>query len=116
MTFGCMGSANSWWNWPAAVHAVLVDMWGYCGHGGDGIDYQQMANGAAAVAGAESRVTLGIVIFSGVSFTTVMTGFVVPDFYSPLARNTRSRETVANELERLQQSQAPTFPRALTTS
>lgn len=75
-----------------------------------------MANGAAAVAGAESRVTLGIVIFSGVSFTTVMTGFVVPDFYRLLARNTRSRETVANELERLQQSQAPTSPRALTTS
>lgn len=31
------------------VHAILVDMRGYLGCGGDAVDYQQMANGAAAV-------------------------------------------------------------------
>lgn len=34
----------------SAVHAILVDMRGYLGHGGDPVDFQQMANGAAALA------------------------------------------------------------------
>jgi hypothetical protein len=33
-----------------AVHAILADMRGYLGNGGDAVDYQQMANGAAGVA------------------------------------------------------------------
>lgn len=35
---------------PAAIQAILVDMRGYLGCGGDAVDYQQMANGAAGVA------------------------------------------------------------------
>jgi len=31
------------------IHAILVDMRGYLGSGGDVVDYQQMANGAAAM-------------------------------------------------------------------
>ena len=36
------------------IHAVLVDMRGYLGHGGDAADYQQIANGAAGVPADES--------------------------------------------------------------
>ena len=44
------GSATKFPIPSTAVHAILVDMRGYLGHGGDAVDYQQMANGAAAVA------------------------------------------------------------------
>jgi multidrug efflux pump len=57
----------------------------------------------AAGAGAESRETLGVVIFSGVSVTTAMTLFVVPIFYRVLAKGTGSPGAVASEIERLQQ-------------
>src|SRR5690606_9737438 len=53
--------------------------------------------------GAESRFTLGIVIFSGVTVATVLTLFVVPAAYRLLARRTGSPGAVAAELERLQQ-------------
>ncbi|MEX1147218.1 MAG: efflux RND transporter permease subunit, partial [Sphingomonadales bacterium] len=60
----------------------------------------------ATGAGAESRVTLGIVIFFGVAFAGVFTLFVVPTFYSLLARNTRAPGTVAEQLEKLQRQPA----------
>ncbi len=53
-------------------------------------------------AGSESRVLLGIVIFSGVLVTTIMTLFVVPVVYRLLARNTGSPEAVARMLEKLE--------------
>ena len=57
----------------------------------------------ATGAGSESRVTLGIVIFSGVSLATILTLFVVPVFYNLLARGTGSPGAVAATLEKLEQ-------------
>ncbi|XOV89255.1 MAG: efflux RND transporter permease subunit [Pseudomonadota bacterium] len=59
----------------------------------------------ATGAGAESRITLGIVIFFGVTIATFLTLFVVPVFYQALARNTGSPGAIASELELLQQNQ-----------
>jgi multidrug efflux pump len=56
-------------------------------------------------AGSESRVLLGIVIFSGVLVTTVMTLFVVPVVYKLLARKTGSPEAVARMLQNLEASE-----------
>lgn len=55
----------------------------------------------ASGAGSESRHVLGIVIFSGVAFATLMTLFVVPVFYRLLARRTRSPGAVAADLDAL---------------
>jgi multidrug efflux pump len=52
----------------------------------------------ATGAGSASRLTIGIVIFSGVFFATFMTIFVVPVFYQLLAKNTKSPGTVAKML------------------
>ncbi len=52
----------------------------------------------AAGAGSESRITLGVVIFSGVAFGTLMTLFVIPVFYNLFARGTRSPGETAAEL------------------
>jgi len=43
-------------------------------------------------AGAGSRQTIGVVIFSGAIFATLLTLFVVPVFYTLLARFTKSPE------------------------
>jgi multidrug efflux pump len=51
--------------------------------------------------GAASRITLGIVIFSGISVATVFTLFVVPAFYRLLAQHTSSPNAVAHKLEQL---------------
>jgi multidrug efflux pump len=59
----------------------------------------------ATGAGAAARVSLGIVVFSGVLCTTALTLFVVPVFYNRLARYTSSPEAVAHELERGLQKQ-----------
>ncbi len=56
----------------------------------------------ATGAGSESRSLLGIVIFSGVLMTTLMTLFVVPVVYKLIARNTSSPEAVARMLGALQ--------------
>ena len=56
--------------------------------------------------GSESRVVLGVVIFSGVGIASIFTLFLVPMIYKLLARNTGSPEAVAKELETLQQAQA----------
>jgi multidrug efflux pump len=48
-----------------------------------------------AGAGAGSRFTIGVVIFSGVLFTTALTLFVVPVFYRILARRVHVQEPAA---------------------
>ncbi|MBP6626915.1 MAG: efflux RND transporter permease subunit, partial [Arenimonas sp.] len=45
--------------------------------------------------GSASRATIGIVIIAGVSFSTVLSLFVVPAFYALLAPYTRSPDAVA---------------------
>jgi multidrug efflux pump len=57
----------------------------------------------ASGAGSESRITLGVVIFSGVSLATILTLFVVPVFYNLLARGTGSPGEVAQTLSQLEQ-------------
>ena len=52
-------------------------------------------------AGAETRMTIGIVIFTGVIFTMFMTIFIVPVMYQLLAKNTKSPNYVADRLNRL---------------
>ncbi len=51
-------------------------------------------------AGAETRITIGVVVLSGVLAATVFTLFVVPVAYSIIARNTGSPNEVAERLER----------------
>jgi multidrug efflux pump len=58
----------------------------------------------AVGAGAESRIVLGVVIFSGVIFASLLTLFIVPAFYHLLARRTGSPQAVSRELERLRQA------------
>lgn len=53
----------------------------------------------ATGAGAESRFPIGIVIFTGVLFSTLFTLFVVPAFYAMLARHTKSPEYTSKRLE-----------------
>ncbi|MCB1558328.1 MAG: efflux RND transporter permease subunit [Alphaproteobacteria bacterium] len=50
-------------------------------------------------AGAESRFPIGVVVLSGVLFSTLFTLFVVPAFYSMMARNTKSPEYTGRKLE-----------------
>ena len=52
--------------------------------------------------GSASRATIGIVIVFGVSFSTLLSLFVVPAFYSLLARYTRSPEDLAHQLATLE--------------
>lgn len=53
-------------------------------------------------AGSQSRFAIGIVIFAGVTFSTVLTLFVVPTFYQLLARFTRSPDAIAREVAALE--------------
>ncbi|MEM6708874.1 MAG: efflux RND transporter permease subunit [Pseudomonadota bacterium] len=55
----------------------------------------------ATGAGAESRTVLGVVIFFGVAIASVLTLFIVPAFYSLLAKRSSSPEAVARELDDL---------------
>lgn len=50
-------------------------------------------------AGAESRFPIGVVVFSGVIFSTFFTLFVIPTFYALMAKNTKSPETVSRQLD-----------------
>ena len=50
-------------------------------------------------AGAGSRQTIGVVIFSGAMFATLLTLFVVPVIYGALARFTKSPEYTARKIE-----------------
>jgi multidrug efflux pump len=69
----------------------------------------------ATGAGSESQNLLGVVIFSGVMMTTLMTLFIVPVVYDLLAKNTGSPEAVSRLLGTLQKkytdaSSAPVLP------
>ncbi|MES1159009.1 MAG: efflux RND transporter permease subunit [Terricaulis silvestris] len=57
-------------------------------------------------AGAESRATIGVVIFFGLIVATMLTLFVVPVMYDLLARFTKSPEAAARELEAYKQGEA----------
>ncbi|MGQ3111351.1 MAG: efflux RND transporter permease subunit [Brevundimonas sp.] len=50
-------------------------------------------------AGAGSRQTIGVVIFAGAMFSTLLTLFVVPVIYGVLARFTKSPEYTARKIE-----------------
>ena len=50
-------------------------------------------------AGAGSRTTIGVVIFAGAIFATLLTLFVVPVIYGVLARFTKSPEYTARKIE-----------------
>jgi multidrug efflux pump len=54
--------------------------------------------------GSASRATIGVVVIFGVSFSTLLSLFVVPVFYTVLAKYTRSPDAVAHELEKLEAS------------
>ncbi len=56
----------------------------------------------AAGPGSASRATIGVVVIAGVAFSTLLSLFVVPAFYTLLAPFTRSPEAVAHELERME--------------
>jgi multidrug efflux pump len=61
-------------------------------------------------AGAESRMTIGTVIFFGLSVATLFTLFVVPAFYDLLARYTKSPEATAHEIEKYEHDEAVVRP------
>ncbi|WP_332766974.1 efflux RND transporter permease subunit [Phenylobacterium sp.] len=50
-------------------------------------------------AGGESRKTIGVVIFFGAIFATMLTLFIVPVFYNMLARFTKSPQATARRIE-----------------
>ena len=54
--------------------------------------------------GSASRATIGVVVIFGVAFSTFLSLFVVPAFYTLLAPFTRSPEAVAHELEKLEEA------------
>jgi multidrug efflux pump len=56
----------------------------------------------ATGAGAESRTAIGWVIIGGVSFATLMTGFVVPSLYLLLAGFTKPVNAIAEALTRME--------------
>ncbi|WP_269713748.1 efflux RND transporter permease subunit [Caulobacter sp. NIBR2454] len=57
-------------------------------------------------AGAASRQTIGVVIFAGAIFSTLLTVFVVPVFYNLLARYTKSPEHTARMIEAYEAEEA----------
>jgi multidrug efflux pump len=61
-------------------------------------------------AGAESRMTIGTVIFFGLTTATLLTLFVVPAFYDLLARFTKSPEATAREIEQFERNDAVARP------
>ena len=54
--------------------------------------------------GAESRMVIGVVIFAGVSLASIFTLFIVPGAYYWLCRNTGTPKTIANQIEKEQNS------------
>ena len=58
-------------------------------------------------AGAGSRQTIGVVIFTGAIFATLLTLFVVPVIYGLLARFTRSPEYTARKIEEWEAQEGP---------
>ena len=53
-------------------------------------------------AGAESRKTIGAVVFFGVTISVVLTLFLIPPIYALLAKSTKSPEYVSRLVEKLQ--------------
>jgi len=56
--------------------------------------------------GAESRMVIGVVVFTGVIVSTLLTLYVVPAAYYALARNTQSPEFLQQKLNK----QADSYP------
>jgi multidrug efflux pump len=56
-------------------------------------------------AGGESRKTIGVVIFFGAIFSTVLTLFIVPVFYNMLARFTKSPQATARRIEAFEEAE-----------
>jgi multidrug efflux pump len=56
-------------------------------------------------AGGESRKTIGVVIFFGAIFSTLLTLFIVPVFYNMLARFTKSPQTTARRIEAFEEAE-----------
>jgi len=52
--------------------------------------------------GSASRSTIGVVVISGVAFSTLLSLFVVPSFYALLAPFTGSPDALARKLEKLE--------------
>ncbi len=57
-------------------------------------------------AGAESRRTIGAMVFFGVTISVFLTLFLIPAVYALIARGTQSPDTVAREIEALQSNNA----------
>ncbi len=55
-------------------------------------------------AGAESRRTIGAVVFFGVSVSVLLTLFLIPAVYALLARGTKSPEHVSRDVARLRET------------
>ena len=62
--------------------------------------------------GANSRETIGVVIFAGCLFSTLLTLFIVPVFYNLLAKYTKSPEWTARQIESYEEQErlAPRQP------
>jgi multidrug efflux pump len=56
-------------------------------------------------AGGESRKTIGVTIFFGAIFATLVTLFVVPVFYNLLARFTKSPQATARRIETFEEAE-----------
>ena len=56
-------------------------------------------------AGGESRKTIGVTIFFGAIFATLVTLFVVPVFYNLLARYTKSPQATARRIESFEEAE-----------
>ncbi|MGH8249097.1 MAG: efflux RND transporter permease subunit [Steroidobacteraceae bacterium] len=52
--------------------------------------------------GSASRSAIGVVVIFGVAFSTLLSLYVVPSFYALLAPHTRSPDTLARKLDRLE--------------
>jgi multidrug efflux pump len=55
-------------------------------------------------AGAESRRTIGAVVFFGVTVSVLLTLFLIPAMYALLARGTQSPEHVSRDVERMREA------------
>lgn len=64
----------------------------------------------ATGAGAASRQTIGVTVFSGVLIATFFTLFIVPVFYDALAKFTKSPNYLAGELESYEEKEAKGIP------
>lgn len=54
----------------------------------------------ASGAGAEFRFSIGVVVFTGITLSSILTLFVVPALYALIAKKTQSPEHIARQLEK----------------